>query len=192
MICLNVQKPADGEPVLLSHREVRILFHEFGHLLHLMFSRVSIPSLAGTSVPRDFVEVPSQFMENWCSHPDILRSFARHEKTGQPIPEDMLRSLEESRGNTPAVTLVSQLLYAKTDLAVHMDPERFAACSLDDVDSIVAGDLEYFKDCRQAGRLRTRAICSPLLPAMPLFTSPTAGRRFWTRTFSRLSNILGC
>lgn len=59
MICLNVQKPADGEPVLLSHREVRILFHEFGHLLHLMFSRVSIPSLAGTSVPRDFVEVPS-------------------------------------------------------------------------------------------------------------------------------------
>ena len=155
MVCLNVQKPADGEPVLLSHREVRILFHEFGHLLHLMFSRVSIPSLSGTNVPQDFVEVPSQFMENWCSHPDILRSFARHERTGQPIPEDMLRSLEESRGNTPAITLVSQLLYAKTDLAVHMEPERFAAGSLDDADSIVAGDLEYFKDCRQAGRLRT-------------------------------------
>lgn len=155
MVCLNLQKPADGEPVLLSHREVRTLFHEFGHLLHLMFSRVSIPSLAGTSVPRDFVEVPSQFMENWCWHPEVLKSFARHQETGQPIPEEMLRALEESRGNTPAITLVSQLLYAKTDLAVHMDPERFASGPLDDVDSAVAGDLEYFREPRQAGRLRT-------------------------------------
>ena len=65
-----------------------------------MFTRVSIPSLAGTSVPRDFVEVPSQFMENWCWRPDVLKSFARHERTGLPIPEEMLNSLDASRGNT--------------------------------------------------------------------------------------------
>lgn len=99
MVCLNLHPSAEGAAVLLSHQETRILFHEFGHLLHLMFTRVSIPSLAGTSVPRDFVEVPSQFMENWCWHPDVLKSFARHEKTGLPIPEEMLRSLDASRGN---------------------------------------------------------------------------------------------
>ena len=78
-------------------------------------------------------------------HPDVLKSFARHEKTGLPIPEEMLRSLDASRGNTPALALAGQLLYAKMDLAVHTDPERFAAGPLDEVDAAVAGDMDYFK-----------------------------------------------
>lgn len=170
MVCLNIQPPAGDAAPLLSHQEARILFHEFGHLLHLMFTRVSIPSLAGTSVPRDFVEVPSQFMENWCWHPDVLRSFARHEKTGLPIPEDMLCALEASRGNTPAITLAGQLLYAKTDLAVHLEPERFAAGPLDGVDAAVAGDMDYFKDFKRTGKLRT---------ARHLFSSPAGYASFY-------------
>ena len=170
MVCLNIHPPAAGDTVTLSHREVRTLFHEFGHLLHLMFTRVSIPSLAGTSVPRDFVEVPSQFMENWCWRPDVLKSFARHERTGLPIPEEMLNSLDASRGNTPALALAGQLLYAKMDLAVHSEPERFSAGSLDDVDSAVAGDMDYFKDFKRAGKLRT------------------ARHLFWTKIFLKPLN----
>ena len=170
MVCLNLHPSAEGAAVLLSHQETRILFHEFGHLLHLMFTRVSTPSLAGTSVPRDFVEVPSQFMENWCWHPDVLKSFARHEKTGLPIPEEMLRSLDASRGNTPALALAGQLLYAKMDLAVHTDPERFAAGPLDEVDAAVAGDMDYFKDFKRTGKLRT---------ARHLFSSPAGYASFY-------------
>lgn len=170
MVCLNIHPPSAGDTVTLSHREVRTLFHEFGHLLHLMFTRVSIPSLAGTSVPRDFVEVPSQFMENWCWRPDVLKSFARHEQTGFPIPEEMLNALDASRGNTPALALAGQLLYAKMDLAVHAAPERYSAGSLDDVDSSVAGDMDYFKDFKRAGKLRT---------ARHLFSSPAGYASFY-------------
>lgn len=170
LVCLNIHPPAAGDTALLSHQETRILFHEFGHLLHLMFSRVSISSLAGTSVPRDFVEVPSQFMENWCWHPDVLKSFARHEKTGLPIPEEMLRSLDASRSNTPALALAGQLLYAKTDLAVHTEPERFSAGSLDDVDAAAAGGMDYFKDFKRTGKLRT---------ARHLFSSPAGYASFY-------------
>ena len=170
MVCLNIHPPSAGDTVTLSHREVRTLFHEFGHLLHLMFTRVSIPSLAGTSVPRDFVEVPSQFMENWCWRPDVLKSFARHEQTGFPIPEEMLNALDASRGNTPALALAGQLLYAKMDLAVHSEPERYSAGSLDDVDSSVAGDMDYFKDFKRAGKLRT---------ARHLFSSPAGYASFY-------------
>ncbi|WP_300811421.1 M3 family metallopeptidase, partial [uncultured Akkermansia sp.] len=170
MVCLNIHPPAAGHAVTLTHREVRTLFHEFGHLLHLMFTRVAISSLAGTSVPRDFVEVPSQFMENWCWRPDVLKSFARHEQTGLPIPEEMLRSLDASRGNTPALALAGQLLYAKMDLAVHAEPERFSSGSLDDVDSAVAGDMDYFKNFKRAGKLRT---------ARHLFSSPSGYASFY-------------
>lgn len=170
MVCLNIQPPAENAPALLSHQEVRILFHEFGHLLHLMFTRVSIPSLAGTSVPRDFVEVPSQFMENWCWHPDVLKGFARHDQTGRPISEEMLRSLDASRGNTPAISLAGQLLYAKTDLVVHLEPERFTAAPLDAADAAAAGDMEYFKDYKRAGKLRT---------ARHLFSSPAGYASFY-------------
>ena len=94
-------------------------------------------------------------MENWCWRPDVLKSFARHEQTGFPIPEEMRNALDAARGNTPARALAGQLLYAKRDLAVHSEPERYSAGSLDDVDSSVAGDMDYFKDFKRAGKLRT-------------------------------------
>ena len=87
---LNVPKPPDGEPTLLTHDEVKTLFHEFGHALHGMFSAVKYPRFAGTSVPRDFVEYPSQVNEMWRTWPEVLKHYAKHYQTGEPIPQALL------------------------------------------------------------------------------------------------------
>src|SRR5467141_2720972 len=84
---LNIPKPPPGEPTLLTHDEVRTAFHEFGHALHGMFSKVKYPRFSGTSVPRDFVEYPSQVNEMWASWPEVLKNFAKHYKTGESIPQ---------------------------------------------------------------------------------------------------------
>jgi peptidyl-dipeptidase Dcp len=86
---LNIPKPTAGEPTLLTHDEVRTTFHEFGHALHGMFSNVKYPRFSGTSVPRDFVEYPSQVNEMWASWPEVLKNFAKHYKTGEPIPQTL-------------------------------------------------------------------------------------------------------
>jgi peptidyl-dipeptidase Dcp len=87
---LNIPKPPPGEPTLLTHDEVRTAFHEFGHALHGMFSNVKYPRFSGTSVPRDFVEYPSQVNEMWATCPEVLRNYAKHYKTGEPIPQALL------------------------------------------------------------------------------------------------------
>ena len=87
---LNIPKPPAGEPTLLTHDEVRTAFHEFGHALHGMFSSVKYPRFAGTSVPRDFVEYPSQVNEMWATWPEVLKNYAKHYKTGEPIPQALL------------------------------------------------------------------------------------------------------
>jgi len=87
---LNVPKPPDGQPTLLTHEEVKTLFHEFGHALHGMFSAVTYPRFAGTSVPRDFVEYPSQVNEMWRTWPEVLKHYAKHYQTGEPIPQALL------------------------------------------------------------------------------------------------------
>jgi peptidyl-dipeptidase Dcp len=87
---LNIPKPPPGEPTLLTYDEVRTAFHEFGHALHGMFSNVKYPRFSGTSVPRDFVEYPSQVNEMWMAWPEVLRNYARHYKTGEPIPQALL------------------------------------------------------------------------------------------------------
>jgi peptidyl-dipeptidase Dcp len=86
---LNIPKPPAGEPTLLTHDEVRTAFHEFGHALHGMFSNVKYPRFSGTSVPRDFVEYPSQVNEMWASWPEVLKNFAKHYKTGEPMPQEL-------------------------------------------------------------------------------------------------------
>jgi peptidyl-dipeptidase Dcp len=96
-IHLNVTKPADGEPTLLSHDEVNTLFHEFGHALHGMFSAVKYPKFAGTRVPRDFVEFPSQVNEMWATWPEVLQHYARHYQTGEPIPQALLDKVEAAK-----------------------------------------------------------------------------------------------
>jgi len=84
---LNIPKPPPGEPTLLTHDEVRPAFHQFGHALHGIFSNVKYPRFSGTSVPRDFVEYPSQVNEMWASWPEVLKNFAKHYKTGEPMPQ---------------------------------------------------------------------------------------------------------
>jgi peptidyl-dipeptidase Dcp len=96
-IHLNVTKPADGQPTLLSHDEVNTLFHEFGHALHGMFSAVKYPKFAGTRVPRDFVEFPSQVNEMWATWPEVLKNYAKHYQTGAPIPQALLDKVEAAK-----------------------------------------------------------------------------------------------
>src|SRR6184192_1928307 len=87
---LNIPKPLPGEPTLLTHDEVRTAFHEFGHALHGMFSNVKYPRFSGTSVPRDFVEYPSQVNQMWATWPEVLKNYAKHYKTGAPMPQELL------------------------------------------------------------------------------------------------------
>jgi len=91
---LNIPKPPAGEPTLLTHDEVNTMFHEFGHALHGMFSAVKYPRFAGTSVPRDFVEYPSQVNEMWADWPEVLAHYAKHYQTGAPIPAELLAKVE--------------------------------------------------------------------------------------------------
>ncbi|MFL6568419.1 MAG: M3 family metallopeptidase [Chthoniobacterales bacterium] len=84
---LNIPKPPAGEPTLLTYDQVRTCFHEFGHALHGMFSTVKYPRFAGTSVPRDFVEYPSQVNEMWAAWPEVMKNYAKHYKTGEPMPQ---------------------------------------------------------------------------------------------------------
>ena len=87
---LNISPPAEGEPALISFSNVTTLFHEMGHAVHGLFSDVTYPSLAGTSVPRDFVEFPSTFEEDWAIHPEVLENYAVHYETGERIPQELL------------------------------------------------------------------------------------------------------
>jgi peptidyl-dipeptidase Dcp len=94
---LNVRKPAPGEPALLTFDEATTMFHEMGHAVHGLLSNATYPSLAGTSVPRDYVEFPSQFEEDWLLDPKVLGNVARHHQTGEPIPKPLLDKLLASR-----------------------------------------------------------------------------------------------
>ncbi|HEX8611206.1 MAG TPA: M3 family metallopeptidase [Telluria sp.] len=94
---LNIPKPAAGEPTLLTYDELRTLFHEFGHALHGMFSDVKYPRFAGTGVPRDFVEFPSQVNEMWAVWPEVLGNYAKHYKTGEPMPKELLDKVIASK-----------------------------------------------------------------------------------------------
>jgi peptidyl-dipeptidase Dcp len=117
---MNFAKGAPGEPTLLSLDDARTLFHEFGHALHGLLSNVTYPSVSGTSVERDFVELPSQLYEHWLLRPEVLGRFARHYKTGKPAPPALMRRLEAARNFNQGFKTVEYLAAAIVDLDLHV------------------------------------------------------------------------
>jgi peptidyl-dipeptidase Dcp len=133
----NFVKPAEGEPTLLSFDDARTLFHEFGHALHGLLSSVTYPTIAGTNVATDFVELPSQLYEHWLEQPDVLRRFARHYRTGAPMPEELLQRLLAARNFNKGFATVEYIACAAVDLDLHsltqpaeIDPAAFEADAL--------------------------------------------------------------
>ena len=115
----NFSKPTADRPALISYEEALTLFHEFGHALHGILTRCSYESLSGTSVPRDFVELPSQIMENWAGHRDVLKMYARHYQTGEPIPDELLEKMDRARIFNQGFETVEYLAASFLDMDWH-------------------------------------------------------------------------
>ncbi len=136
-IC-NFSKPASGEPALLSFDDARTLFHEFGHALHGMLSDVTYPLIAGTAVPSDFVELPSQLYEHWLEVPEILQKYALHAGTGEPLPKALLDRLLATRTFNQGFATIEYTACALVDLDLHSLPDAAAL----DVAAFERKDLE--------------------------------------------------
>ena len=135
----NFTKPAPGRPALLTFDEVTTMFHEFGHVLHGMLARVEYPLLAGTNVPRDFVEFPSQFNEHWALDPVVFGHYARHHETGEPMPAALVEKIKKARTFNPGFALTEYIKAAVIDMAWHtlagpdvpLDVARFESYALE-------------------------------------------------------------
>ncbi len=125
---LNIPKPADGEATLLTFDEVTTMFHEFGHALHGMFSHVKYPRFAGTQVPRDFVEYPSQVNEMWATWPEVLKHYAKHYQTGAPMPQELVEKVFATRKFNQGFATTEYLAASLLDQAWHqLKPDQVPA-----------------------------------------------------------------
>lgn len=128
---LNIPKPAAGEPCLLTYDEVTVAFHEFGHALHGMFSKVKYPRLGGTNVPRDFVEFPSQVNEMWATWPEILKNYAKHYKTGEAMPPALLEKMQATQQFNQGFATTEYIAASVLDQAWHqLTPEQIPSDAL--------------------------------------------------------------
>lgn len=118
-IVCNFTKPTENKPSLLSFNEVTTLFHEFGHALHGMLANTTYPSISGTSVPWDFVELPSQILENWCFEKEALDLFAKHYETGEPIPMDLVDKIKKASNFLEGLATMRQLSFGMLDMHWH-------------------------------------------------------------------------
>ncbi|PPG03928.1 peptidase M3 [Pseudoclavibacter sp. RFBI5] len=154
---LNVPKPAEGSPTLLTFDEVETLFHEFGHALHGLFALVGYPSLGGTNVPRDFVEFPSQVNEMWMLWPEVLRNYAKHHETGEQLSEELVERLLDSASFNEGFGTSEYLAASVIDLEWHsLSPEEAAGVT----------DVEAFEQAV----LRRYGLDLPAVP--PRYTLP--------------------
>ncbi len=134
----NFTKPTADRPSLLTMDEVETLFHEFGHALHGFLSKCTYASLSGTNVPRDFVEMPSQLMENWCYEPEVMRSYAKHYLTGETIPDSLIASLQRAKTFNQGFVMTELLSATILDMDYHLitttdsiDVEAFEKASME-------------------------------------------------------------
>ncbi len=138
----NFPKPASGQPALLTYDDVTTMFHEFGHALHAMLTTVEYPRLAGTNVPRDFVEVPSQFNEHWALYPEVLAHYAMNYKTGEPMPQSLVVKIKKSQTFNQGFETLEYLEASLLDMAWHTLPAVVRVAS---VDSFETAALHHYK-----------------------------------------------
>ena len=146
----NFTKPTGNTPALLTFDEACTLFHEFGHALHGLLSECTYPSVAGTSVARDFVELPSQVMENWAADPEVLKIYARHWQTGEPMPQELIDKIQQSSHFNQGFVVTEFMSAALLDMAYHtvqscepIDAEKFEKETLEKIGLIPEITVRY-------------------------------------------------
>lgn len=140
VVC-NFSKPTSDTPSLLTFQEVTTLFHEFGHALHGVLANTTYPNLSGTSVKWDFVELPSQFLENYCYEPEFLKTFAKHYQTGEVLPNEKIQKISDSKNFMEGYQTLRQIGFGLLDMQYHSNPEKVGDIKTFEVEETKATNL---------------------------------------------------